>query len=86
MAKNIYDYNQFLTQHCIALDLPNNALYKVANAMAGNKYSNDGKGSMSTFESMLLYTDKVVRFMLIILMSFFDIRCIMASDFKVPYV
>jgi len=54
--------------------------------MAGNKYSNDGKGSMSTFESMLLYTDKVVRFMLIILMSFFDIRCIMASDFKVPYV
>ena len=37
MAENLYRYNEFITQHCIAFDLPDNALITITKAMAGNK-------------------------------------------------
>ena len=37
MAENLYRYNEFLTKHCIAFDLPDNALHTITKAMAGNK-------------------------------------------------
>ena len=37
MAENLYRYNEFITQHCIAFDLPDSALVTIAKAMAGNE-------------------------------------------------
>lgn len=36
MAENLYKYNEFITQHCIAFDLPDSALVTIAKAMAGS--------------------------------------------------
>jgi hypothetical protein len=36
MAENLYRYNEFITQHCIAFDLPDSALVTIAKTMAGN--------------------------------------------------
>ncbi|MCS5594780.1 MAG: hypothetical protein NZ730_09590 [Porticoccaceae bacterium] len=41
MAANLYRYNKFLTNHCIAFDLPDSTLYTIAKDMAGNK-DNEG--------------------------------------------
>ena len=37
MSVNLYRYNEFLTKHCIAFDLPDNALHTITKAMAANK-------------------------------------------------
>jgi hypothetical protein len=37
MAENLYRYNEFITQHCIAFDLPDSALITIAKAMADDK-------------------------------------------------
>jgi len=41
MANSLYSYNEFLTQHCLALSVNNVELYDIAKALAGNKTSND---------------------------------------------
>ena len=39
MAECLYSYNEFVTQHCLALDANDSELYDIAKALAGNKTS-----------------------------------------------
>ena len=39
MASSLYSYNEFLTKHCLALNVTDNELYDIAKAIAGNRIS-----------------------------------------------
>ena len=39
MAESLYSYNEFVTQHCLALNANDSELYDIAKALAGNKTS-----------------------------------------------
>ena len=39
MASSLYSYNEFLTKHCLALNVTDNELYDIAKAIAGNRTS-----------------------------------------------
>ena len=39
MASSLYSYNEFLTKHCLALNVADNELYDIAKAIAGNRTS-----------------------------------------------
>lgn len=43
MADNLHSYNEFLTHHCIAFDLPDSALQTIARAMAGEQDEHEPK-------------------------------------------
>lgn len=54
MAANLFRYNQFLSEHCIAFDLPDHALYAIAKAMADDDAEDKHKPKYLDFSRIQL--------------------------------
>ena len=54
MASNLFRYNQFLSEHCIAFDLPDHALYEIAKAMADDNADDKYKPKYLDFSRIQL--------------------------------
>ena len=48
MADSLYSINQFLTEHCFALNVPDKDLYEIAKALAGSKEDVDSEEEKHT--------------------------------------